>query len=300
MPETIGNTEVIGETTLNGVSNFKIHLPKIFQEGLNNSTEHSNDNPNNTLNGSRPENNKNENESDQRPPSPLREQPDVDQIYRTISQESSIRPTPTKLHKMSKSFLLESPKIISNPLSFFNRNDDRKEMRFESEQEEEEAKKLFNPMQAKSNGVSSNDLDGVDPLDEQEKNKVKDKDHKDRAKDKDTRIPFQHSQTLANLGNFLPHRFSARPQTQQDSLHPNAYEMNDLFHPTTELSTQQKLKMRLLRLTRRRPKERRRTSIALGELEELREEGERQAGERAQKLIVGLALGGPAIGLMAS
>ncbi|KAG7663028.1 SPO14 [[Candida] subhashii] len=300
MPETIGNTEVIGETTLNGVSNFKIHLPKIFQEGLNNSTEHSNDNPNNTLNGSRPENNKNENESDQRPPSPLREQPDVDQIYRTISQESSIRPTPTKLHKMSKSFSLESPKIISNPLSFFNRNDDTKEMRFESEQEEEEAKKLFNPMQAKSNGVSSNDLDGVDPLDEQEKNKVKDKDHKDKAKDKDTRIPFQHSQTLANLGNFLPHRFSARPQTQQDSLHPNAYEMNDLFHPTTELSTQQKLKMRLSRLTRRRPKERRRTSIALGELEELREEGERQAGERAQKLIVGLALGGPAIGLMAS
>jgi phospholipase D1/2 len=68
---------------------------------------------------------------------PLRENEDIGEIYETVSQQTSRQGTETTKQPREPSNLEhESPKIMSNPWSFFNRNADKQEQRYVDDEDE--------------------------------------------------------------------------------------------------------------------------------------------------------------------
>ncbi|EGW32412.1 uncharacterized protein SPAPADRAFT_67029 [Spathaspora passalidarum NRRL Y-27907] len=213
--------------------------------------------------------------------SPLRETPDISKIFKTVSRETRSERKSESDPRRSRS-LSDSPHIVSNPFSFFNKNDDKNELRYRSDEEEEEQHMrtsipeiLSSPSSMPPQALNHEDLDDG---------------HFHR---RESRIPFTHSQSFQN---FFPSMFG-RPGSQYET---PVNDGHDAFHLTPDLTKQQKLKKRWQNFYRNRKRDRRRPSVNIGYIDEIREEAEKQTGVRAQKLIGGLALGGPAINLMAS
>ncbi|KAK6455580.1 phospholipase D [Scheffersomyces xylosifermentans] len=231
----------------------------------------------------------------------LRESENVDDIYQTVSHHSSTmdpRAIPPSPSKRKSNIGQEPPKEIPNSWSFFNRNNDKAESRYETEEEEEKNKMpSYHGDERHAREIDMNnarrdpdelDVEDLTPADQQ---------------GLEARTPFAHSQSFSN---FLPSMFSGKSNTQQDSVGglniPVANPEND-FHTTDELTRQQNLFKKFSIFNRRRNRDqtgRKQSIIAPEPGEEVKEDPDKPTGERAQKLIGSLAMGAPAINLLAS
>ncbi|RLV94532.1 Phospholipase D1 [Spathaspora sp. JA1] len=209
----------------------------------------------------------------------------LSKVYRSITRDSAdVSPS-----RHSRSLSDESPHVISNPWSFFNsKNADKNESRYRTDEEEQQQALRTSIPEILASPVS---LPGEN---EQSSSPLEEHFHR-----RESRIPFTHSQSFQN---FLPTMFSGRTQETSAFNHNSMSNPQDLFHLTPDLNKQQKFKKKFSIFNRgRKFREKRRASLFDADyIDELREESEKKTGERAQRLIGTLALGGPAIQLMGS
>lgn len=201
--------------------------------------------------------------------SPLREVTDVEQIYDAVSLHSEQK-TPLTTRRPSF-FGQESPKVITNPWNFIFKNVDKDEQRYETEEQEAKDKVPYEPHNPEDETVESPEF-----LDAR-----------------------HHSQSFSN---FIPSMFSGKHERDANTNLQAAGSPENDFQVTEELKRQQTFMKKFLIFNRRRNKDSsRKQSIAAADLAEpLLEDPDKPTGERALKLIGSLAMGAPAINLLAS
>ncbi|KAK6463764.1 phospholipase D [Scheffersomyces coipomensis] len=216
-----------------------------------------------------------EKENGHEPPKALREDEDFNKIYHTISagsNDESVDPKsktlPIPFKRKKSVFGPESPKIISNPLTYFNKFSDRDEQRYVDEEQESRDRMPFHRSQSMSSGLQIPDI------------------HIDG-----NQIPVHpHSQSFAN---FMPTMFSRSGQ------HDTTLQDDD-FHHTEDLGKQQTLKKMIARINFKMGGGRKKQSITAFNIVKEPSDQDKQTGERAQKLVGNLAVGITAINLLAS
>ncbi|EAZ63080.2 phospholipase D [Scheffersomyces stipitis CBS 6054] len=201
--------------------------------------------------------------------SPLREVTDVEQIYDAVSLHSEQK-TPSTTRRPSF-FGQESPKVITNPWNFIFKNVDKDEQRYETEEQEAKDKVPYEPHNPEDETVESPEF-----LDAR-----------------------HHSQSFSN---FIPSMFSGKHERDANTNLQAAGSPENDFQVTEELKRQQTFMKKFSIFNRRRNKDSsRKQSIAAADLAEpLLEDPDKPTGERASKLIGSLAMGAPAINLLAS
>ena len=95
-------------------------------------------------------------------PPGLRENEDPEEIYRIVSggskrgNEEQIEQTPIKPQKSRMANFNDSPRIVGNSWSFFNRNEDKQELRYDNEDDEGRSTTPYTSQQAKEDDQQPN------------------------------------------------------------------------------------------------------------------------------------------------
>lgn len=228
--------------------------------------------------------------------SPLREW-NADEIYSVVSDKSnseqknpSKEKQPRNRRRKSKDGSSlgsnqESPTIIGNALSFFNRRADKKESRYSNEEEEEEANAPYTPTHEENDDEGEQE----EEVDDEGVELTEDPYFEPNEKIEGNGAGGNNGYVPTTKSSFFPSRFGSRkgePSTLPD---PNG----------TEENTQHKLKNKL-RLFRGRKKDKNRKQSVVADIFQGDEDVDAATGERARILIGRLSLSASAIHLVGS
>ncbi|CUM52126.1 uncharacterized protein AC631_03520 [Debaryomyces fabryi] len=255
------------------------------------------DNENETNNATNKENIPNGNDV----PTGLRENEDPEEIYRIVSggsktgngEQTKLIPRNDKKSRIGN--YNDSSNIVGNAWSFFNRNEDKQELRYENEDEEQRDVTPYTSQQPSEElepQALSNDVESpgqISPQHIDDTYRTDDINQADSTQvSNDQPVPSQPQPTRGqSFSNFLPAKFGGR------SHHTGT--PNNLGDDKWAKS---KRKFQFFsRKNKNKDKESRRgTTVAAPD----EEEADRATGERAQLLVGTLIIGSPAINLLAS
>ncbi|KAI5962196.1 SPO14 [Candida pseudojiufengensis] len=243
---------------------------------------------------------------------PPRESTDFDKLYRSISNDSK--------HDQNKAYRKNVPRedstqIIGNPLSFFSPYEDTNERREDESDEDEDNYNVDNYDNNDYNNGYNNDYQQQPPSQDITSNMTHLKPQPDNESQSNnlstnnlstpasprTRKPLSKSQTF---GSFIPNFMPKSTSTLHDD-QSNVGPQQPQFHShksSQDVKADQKQKGFKNKLfgERKRHEQRPTTYGSNIGLDDEEENSYRSTGLRAQKLISGLSLGGPSLGLMAS
>ncbi|KAI5954529.1 SPO14 [Candida jiufengensis] len=234
---------------------------------------------------------------------PARESTNFDKLYQSISNDDNKEERrPNHNNNLQRQ---DSSQIIGNPLSFFSPYEDRNESREEEDSEHEHNHypgDSYNNINLNNNGHQYNqeDTPPTEYLQSQQNNDIPSNLQSTPASPK-SKKPFLRSQTF---GSYIPHFMPKSTHTlndeqQSDLLSPNQPASSQNLSQIDQTKSHKGFKNKIFG-DRRKHEQRPTTYGSNIGLEEEEDNSYKSTGLRAQKLISGLSLGGPSLGLVAS
>ncbi|CUM56245.1 unnamed protein product [Debaryomyces tyrocola] len=229
-------------------------------------------------------------------PPGLKENEDPEEIYRIVSggskkgNDEQIEQTPIKPQRSRMANFNDSPRIVGNSWSFFNRNEDKQELRYDNEDDEDKGTTPYtSQQQSEDDRYPNEDIEAELPSSDLESPGQISPQHVDESyREDDTNLA-----DVTQVSNDQP---ESPPQPTRGQSFSNFLPAK--FGGRSNQNTGAKRKFQFFsRKNKNKDRESRRgTAIAAPD----EEEADRATGERAQLLVGTLIIGSPAINLLAS
>lgn len=207
------------------------------------------------------------------------------------SHQHSSSASPTR-----KRFGQESPKVISNPWSFFNRSKiDKQESRYQTEQDEIESDRPYSPASVRDISNTGNDLDDAEfETEAQQQDQLPDNQNEQIPENHRSKS-FKRSQNQNQaLSSFIPTMFSSKTNQENQGNANGLLPEGTVSGNETSFPTDRRLK-KLFALLKRKQREPKRLNPSF-----IPSSNDHAAIERANKLVDALSLACPSINLLAS